>query len=118
MKAIEFIAAVDPVSVRIAVDRGERDRPYSAHRSDRTVARDRPERVPDEDQVLFDFRLIEQRAGGVTLCGQVAQPRLMLAPFEGPFQGLGQFFAAASDSARSSSPTTPAAHSTALRRTA
>lgn len=87
-KAIELIAPVDPISGRVAIDCGEWDRADSPRRSNRAITRNRPERIPDEDKMLFDFRLFKQRLRRVAVSGEVVKPLFLLAPLQGPFKGL------------------------------
>jgi hypothetical protein len=65
--------------------------------------------LPDAAQVRGDFRPAGEGRCDRAVARQIVKPVCLLAPFEMPEQAVGQFFASASRSAVSASPTRPAA---------
>lgn len=87
MKRLETVAIIRPVARRVSVNRGERDLADAAHEY-LAVAAQRPERRPHWFEKRRQDRLRCKSGGLIAIRRDLAQPFLLLTPFECPLKGL------------------------------
>lgn len=110
-ETLEVVEVMDPVPVRVALDRRPGDRAAASERAERSVGGEVVERCAEEDEVRPEVGPLKERLRdeGRILGGLGLQPLDLVAPTERPPQAAAEFPASAFSPSASVSPTMVAA---------